>query len=94
MRPLTACQVRAARAMMCVSIRELAERSAISESSIRRIESSFGIPQNVSLDLLARLHVYFESVGFTFVIVNGERGLRWGNYPGNSNGPPASRSNA
>jgi DNA-binding XRE family transcriptional regulator len=63
---LTACQARGARAMLDWSARELAKRSKVSESSIRRIEEGFGVPENVSLDLRVKLQEYFEGRGFTF----------------------------
>jgi transcriptional regulator with XRE-family HTH domain len=63
---LHGCQARAARAMLMWSVRQLAQQSSISESSIRRIESEFGVPQNVTLDLLTRLREFYEGKGFTF----------------------------
>ena len=64
---LHGCQARAARAMLAWSVRQLAEHSSISESSIRRIEAAFGVPENpVTLDLLVRLQTYFEGRGFKF----------------------------
>lgn len=63
---LTGCQARAARAMLSWSVRQLAQNSGISDSSIRRIESVFGVPDNVTLDLLEKLQAYFESRGFRF----------------------------
>lgn len=52
--------------MLTWSVRQLAKRSRISESSIRRVEVGFGVPENVSLDLRVKLQTYFESRGFTF----------------------------
>ena len=66
-------QVRAARAILDWSVRQLAQISEVSESSIRRIESSFGVPENVSLDLLMRLREFFEARGFTFLF-DGDEG--------------------
>lgn len=63
---LTACQARGARAMLNWSVRQLALRSKVSDSSIRRIEVGFGVPENVSLDLRVRLQEYFEGRGFKF----------------------------
>lgn len=63
---LTACQARAARAMLDWSIRQLAERCKLSDSSIRRIEIGFGVPENVTVDLRVRLQEYYESRGFVF----------------------------
>lgn len=64
---LTACQARAARAMLDWSVRQLAAKSRISDSSIRRVEIGFGVPENVTLDLLVRLQTYFEGRGFLFI---------------------------
>jgi len=63
---LTACQARAARAMLNWSVRKLAIRSKISDSSVRRIEVGFGAPENVTIDLCVKLRAYFESRGFHF----------------------------
>lgn len=52
--------------MLDWSVRHLAKKSRISESSIRRIEVGFGVPENVSLDLRVRLQEYFEGRGFHF----------------------------
>src|SRR6185312_8052943 len=70
---LHGCQARAARAMLMWSVLQLAQNSGVSESSIRRIESGFGVPENVSLDLLMRLREFFEARGFTFLF-DGEEG--------------------
>jgi transcriptional regulator with XRE-family HTH domain len=64
---LTGSQARAARAMLTWSVRQLAHHSGISDSSIRRIESVFGVPDNVTLDLLEKLQTYFEGRGFRFM---------------------------
>ena len=63
---LTGCQARAARAMLTWSVRQLAAKAKISESSIRRIELGSGVPEHVSLDVRVRLQEYFESKGFAF----------------------------
>jgi hypothetical protein len=63
---LTAPQARGARKMLDWSVRRLAAKSRISDSSIRRIEVGFGVPENVTLDLRVKLQGYFQSRGFTF----------------------------
>lgn len=78
---LTSCQVRAARAMLGYTIARLAKESGVSESSIRRAEQGFGLPA-VTLDLLNRLHRFFESEGFAFTWDEEVPGLRWARYPG------------
>jgi transcriptional regulator with XRE-family HTH domain len=52
--------------MLTWSVRQLAEASGISESSIRRVEASFGVPDTVTLDLLVKLQGFFEGRGFKF----------------------------
>lgn len=64
---LNGSQARGARAMLDWSVRELAERSGVSESSIRRIESTVDAPENVSLDILVKLQEFYEGRGFLFV---------------------------
>lgn len=63
---MMACQARAARAILMWSVRRLAAKSKISDSSIRRIETSNSTEPGVSIDLLVRLQQFFESQGFTF----------------------------
>ena len=75
---LSGCQARAARAMLMWSVRQLAAASGVSESSIRRIEAGFGIPENVTTDLLMRLREYFESRGFHFIFEDEHGpGVQW-----------------
>jgi hypothetical protein len=74
LRVLTGCQARAARSVLCLTVRKLAEKSDISESSIRRIEQ--GGRREVTTDLLIRLQTWFESQGFVF-LWNGRPGLTW-----------------
>lgn len=64
---LTGSQARAARAMLTWSVRQLAQQSGISDSSIRRIEAAFGEPEKVSLDILAKLREFYEGRGFRFI---------------------------
>jgi transcriptional regulator with XRE-family HTH domain len=81
---LTACQVRAARAMMRATIADLARRTGVGERTIRRIEGQFGTP-NVTLDVLANLQTFFESEGMTFIPDDGGPrgpGVCWATYPG------------
>jgi transcriptional regulator with XRE-family HTH domain len=59
------------------SVRRLAKASGISESSIRRIESGFGVPENVTLDLLVRLREFYEGKGFVFIWNDDAPGVQW-----------------
>lgn len=69
--------------MLGWSIQQLAAKSKISQSSIRRIEATFGVPEGVTLDLLVRLQEYFEGRGFVFTWDDrAGPGVQWGRYPG------------
>lgn len=63
---LSAYQARAARAMLDLTRRQLAAKSKISESSIRRIENGFEAREHVTVDLCVKLREYFVERGFTF----------------------------
>lgn len=78
-----ACQVRAARAMLRMSIRKLASQAEISESTIRRIEAATGVSTNVTVDTLFKLQRCFEEKGFAFSWVDGPTVTwLWRAYPG------------
>jgi transcriptional regulator with XRE-family HTH domain len=62
--------------MLMWSVRQLAQQSGISESSIRRIEAEFGVPETVTLDLLMRLREFYEGKGFTFTF-EPDPGVSW-----------------
>lgn len=62
--------------MLMWSVRQLAQQSGISESSIRRIEAEFGVPETVTLDLLMRLREFYEGKGFTFTF-EPDPGVTW-----------------
>ncbi len=81
---LSACQIRAARAMLSWSIEEAARRSGVSERTIRRLEKIWGVP-NATADTFDRLQACFEAEGLEFLADSGGAigpGIRWGNYPG------------
>jgi transcriptional regulator with XRE-family HTH domain len=59
------------------SVRQVAKASGISDSSIRRIESEFGVPEAVTLDLLMRLREFYEGKGFTFTFEPEAPGVTW-----------------
>ena len=68
--------------MLTWSINHLAMKSKISESTIRRVESGFGAPEGVTLDMLEKLKTYFEGRGFVFVWDDQSGpGLYWGKSP-------------
>jgi transcriptional regulator with XRE-family HTH domain len=71
--------------MMGYTIARLARESQVSESSIRRAEQGFGLP-SVTLDLLGRLHQFFEKEGFSFTWEDEVPGIHWAGYPGASRG--------
>lgn len=74
---LSGCQARAARAMLMWSVRQLAQASGISDSSIRRIESGFGVPENVTIGLVMRLREFYESKGFVFTSTDDWPTVQW-----------------
>ncbi|WP_191970173.1 helix-turn-helix domain-containing protein [Methylobacterium planeticum] len=82
---LTACQVRMARSAQRWSVEALAERSGVSEKTIRRIEAVYGVPPNVTIETLLKLQGCFEAHGMTFIPEDGSPegpGVRFGRYPG------------
>lgn len=63
--------------MLSWSVRQLAQQCAISESTIRRIEADFDVPQKVQLETLIKLKTFFEGRGFRFFWDDGGPGLQW-----------------
>lgn len=63
---ITSCQIRAARALVNWSARELAERSGLGVATIRRMELADGVPSSnaQTLDLVRKV---MESVGVEFI---------------------------
>jgi len=83
---LTALQIRGARAMARLSLDELAERSGVSVSTLRRIENEHGVP-TVQTDTIIKVYSVFKSLGFSFEPDQGDErgpGIFWGSYPGRS----------
>jgi transcriptional regulator with XRE-family HTH domain len=56
-------QVRAARGLLKWSVRDLAEASGVSRSSIRRIEEEDGIPQGRDVRSLQAIRAAIEAAG-------------------------------
>ena len=70
-------QVRAARAILNWSVRDLAEASGVSSSTIRRIEEDKGIPENRDLSKLHNIREALETAGIEFTPApDGKVGLR------------------
>ncbi len=67
---LTANQMRAARALLRWSARELAEKSGISLPTIQRMEASEGVPSGLSKNLEA-IQGALEAAGVVMVDANG-----------------------
>ena len=59
-------QIRAARALLCISAAELAERSAVSHRTLQRFEAQDGIPESRSGNLEAIERVLAE-LGIIFL---------------------------
>lgn len=79
---LTAGQIRAARAVLAMSLNELAEHCGVSVSTLRRMEAvPYGMP-SATVEVIQKLHACFASKGFTFSPWNpddpaSEPGLKW-----------------
>jgi transcriptional regulator with XRE-family HTH domain len=69
---LTGAQIRAARAFLNWSVRELSDRSGVSQSAISRAERVEGAPTMQSRNLQA-LRTVFESSGLEFLDNTGVR---------------------
>ena len=82
---ITACQIRAARAMLRWSLADLAEHSSVSPRTITRLEAGWGRPTRTHVETLYRLIDCFEEQGIVFIWDDGSSegpGVRWGRYPG------------
>ncbi len=62
---LTGLHIKAARAVLGWSVKELAERSGVKYGTIRSIEDQPGVP-NTSAQYLAALEVTFRDLGIDF----------------------------
>ncbi len=81
---LSACQVRAARAMMQLSNQELARRSGVGEATLVRIQRGYGVLK-IQDETRDKLLAFFEGEGVRFAPeIHDERGpgVFWGRYPG------------
>ncbi len=67
---ITAEQIRAARALLRWSARDLAGRSGIGFRTIQRFESESGIPGSRSKNLMT-IRKVFENAGVAFIAQNG-----------------------
>jgi transcriptional regulator with XRE-family HTH domain len=63
---LTASQIRSARHALNWSVNELSANSGVSPSTIKRIESSKGVP-NSNIPTVAALRASLESAGIEFI---------------------------
>lgn len=79
---LTTCQLRMARAALDWTFAELAIRTGIAVSTLRRMEQGFGIPRSTARTAHAIREVY-EAAGLVFIPDEGEGasgpGVRFGN---------------
>jgi DNA-binding XRE family transcriptional regulator len=70
-------QVRAARAIVNWSVRDLAEASGVSSSTIRRIEEDAGFPETRDARKLEVIRTTLENAGVEFLLaVDGKGGVR------------------
>jgi transcriptional regulator with XRE-family HTH domain len=70
--PITAAQLRAARALLDWSVRDLASRCGVSQSAISRAERANGEPQMHARNLKA-ISAALEANGIEFLATNGVR---------------------
>ncbi len=67
---ITGAQIRMARGLLDWSVRDLSEASGVSQSTIKRMEESEGIPKVVTENLTKVQHA-LESAGASFIPENG-----------------------
>jgi transcriptional regulator with XRE-family HTH domain len=67
---LTGAQMRMARGYLRWSVKDLADASGISGTTIKRMEESEGVPKSIADNLLA-IQLAFESAGLEFIPENG-----------------------
>lgn len=75
MRSVSPRQAKAARAVLDMSVSDVAQRSGMSGSSIRRVEDPAIGP--VTLDLKVRLQEFYETAGVEFIADGLKRGVLW-----------------
>jgi transcriptional regulator with XRE-family HTH domain len=74
---ISGCQVRAARAIVRWSVRDLAVASGVSSSTIRRIEEDEGLTETRDTRKLAVLRATLEEAGVEFIpSPDGKGGVR------------------
>lgn len=74
---MSGAQVRASRGLLNWSVRQLADASKVSVSTIRRIEDADGVPENRELGNIARLRATFEAAGVAFLATaDGKGGVK------------------
>ena len=67
---LTGSQMRMARGYLRWSVKELAEASGVSGTTIKRMEDGDGVPKSISDNLIA-IQRAFEAAGLEFIPENG-----------------------
>jgi transcriptional regulator with XRE-family HTH domain len=67
---LTGAQMRMARGYLRWSVKDLADASGVSGTTIKRMEESEGVPKSIADNLLA-IQLAFESAGLEFISENG-----------------------
>ena len=63
---ITSEQIRAARSVLCWSTQELAEQSGVGIATLKRYESTSGIPKSRK-DNLLKIKQVFEAAGIEFI---------------------------
>ena len=64
--PITSSQIRAARAVLAISVAFVAEKTTIGTATLKRYEAADGIP-SARKGHLTTLKVFYESVGIEFI---------------------------
>jgi hypothetical protein len=64
--PIMACQIRAARALLRWSLPDMAQKTGLGESTLRRLERAPGVP-STTVDTLMRVRMAFEGACIAFV---------------------------
>jgi hypothetical protein len=64
---ITGVQLRAARGILRLSVRDIAETASISAATIRRLEETDGATEELDDDAVLRLKGFFENAGIEFL---------------------------
>jgi transcriptional regulator with XRE-family HTH domain len=84
---ITGAQIRSARAALCWSVQELADRASVAAKTITRIEAVAGVPQSRTGTLLA-IQAALQGAGIEFIGTPEDApGIRLRSQPPDATGP-------